>query len=62
MNLGENFETSIVRPLEILFNLVKRKIGQGYSKSEYFWVEPSQLLFFPFYYTGNQKHDQSEDE
>ena len=33
MNPGENFQTSVVGPLEILVALVKRQIGQGYSNS-----------------------------
>ena len=30
MKTGENFETPILGRLEILVDLVKRKIGQGY--------------------------------
>ena len=41
----EGFETSVVGPLVILVHLVKRKIGQGYSKSGIF---SGRLSMSPF--------------
>ena len=45
MNPGANFELSMVRPMGILFALVGRKIGQGYSKSGIFVGRPSMSPF-----------------
>ena len=45
MNPGENFKTSVVGPLEILFALVKRKIGQGSSNSWRFYGRPFMSPF-----------------
>ena len=40
-----NFETSVVRPLEVLISLVKRQIGYSYSKSGMFYGRPSMSPF-----------------
>ena len=45
MNPGENYKTSIVGPMGILVALVKRKIGQGYSKSWRFSGRPYIITF-----------------
>ena len=45
MKPGANFETSVVVPLGILVALVKRKIGQVYSKSGGFAGIPSVSTF-----------------
>ena len=47
INLGENFETSIVGPLVILVALVRRQIGQGYSNSGNLVGRPSINTLFP---------------
>ena len=45
MNLGGVIETSIVRPLGILFALIKIKIGQGSYKSGRFIGSPFMIPF-----------------
>ena len=45
MNLGANFDTSMVRILEILVSLVKRIIDQGSSKSGRFVGIPLTSFF-----------------
>ena len=46
MNPGENFETSMLAPLEILVALVTIQIGQGYSKSGRVFGRPFMRNFF----------------
>ena len=50
MNTGANFETSVVGPLGILFALVKRQIGQGYSNSGRFSGRPSMSPFLAIFF------------
>ena len=45
MNPGENFETSVVGPLETLVPLVKILIGQGSSNLGIFSGRPSMSPF-----------------
>ena len=45
MNPGRDFETSMVGPIGILVALVKRKIGQGYSKLGKFLGDISRVLY-----------------
>ena len=45
MKPGANFETSVVGPMGILVALVKRKIGQVYSRSGRFSGRPSVSTF-----------------
>ena len=45
MNLGENFDSSMVKPMVMIVASVKRHIGQGYYKSGKF---VGILLISPF--------------
>ena len=49
MNLGANFETSVVGPLGILVALVKRQIGQGSFNSGKISDIPSMSPFIAIY-------------